>query len=200
MFPAGGSSHKTADAVDLDLFRALMASFPTGVTVVTTLEPDGSPRGMTLNALTSVSAEPPLLLICVATGSRTLAAIRHTGAFAVNVLDAGSRHIAAMFASRGPASFDDLLWHRSVRALGVPVLSDHVAARAECLVERVIEAGDHHLVIGAIVGGTAFGAAPLVYHRRGYGGVAAHSDGLREGIRQAVRRGGACRSCRRRAC
>jgi flavin-dependent trigonelline monooxygenase, reductase component len=168
MVAVAQARQECGNQVGYELFRTVMASFPTGVAVVTTLDVGGSPRGMTLNALTSVSAQPPLLLICVASGSGTLAAIRRTGAFAVNFLAADGEHISGTLASPGTVWLDGLAWTPSSSALGVPVLIDHVVASAECLVERTSAAGDHHLVLGRIVGGAATDAAPLIYHRRCY--------------------------------
>jgi flavin reductase (DIM6/NTAB) family NADH-FMN oxidoreductase RutF len=166
-----------ATPIAADLFRPLMGSFPTGVTIVTTIDENGEPRGMTLNAFMSVSSDPPLLAICVANRSATLAAIRRTGAFAVHVLDERSAHLSKRF-SQPAATFDGLFWHRSSTALGVPLLGRGTVAVAECLVDRIVPTGDHELVIGRIVGGRHTEDEPLLYHRRRYASWPATSASL----------------------
>ncbi len=79
-------------------FRAAMGHFATGVTVVTSVDADGAPVGTTANAVTSLSLDPPLILVCFDLSSLTLAAIRERGAFAVNVLAAEQKHLSAGFA------------------------------------------------------------------------------------------------------
>lgn len=163
-------SPDTLSPVPHELFRSVMGSFPTGVTVVTTDE-GGEPRGMTVNAFMSVSADPPILAVCVAKSSSTLPALKRTGAFAVHVLNQDSAELSRRFASQG-SRFEGLDWSRSPR-LGLPLLTHCAIAIAECLVERIIEAGDHELILGRVVGGRHTPDEPLVYHRRRYGRWAA---------------------------
>src|SRR5579862_2063887 len=85
-------------------FRAAMGHFATGVTVVTSVDADGAPVGTTANAVTSLSLDPPLILVCFDLTSVTLAAIRARGAFAVNVLAAEQEHLSSGFARRGLAA------------------------------------------------------------------------------------------------
>ena len=82
-----------------------MSAFPTGVAIVTTLEPDGTPRGLTTNAVTSVSAEPPILLVCVDRNSRTLPALLHTKRFVVNFMRSDHVEICQLFASKADDKF-----------------------------------------------------------------------------------------------
>jgi flavin reductase (DIM6/NTAB) family NADH-FMN oxidoreductase RutF len=137
--------------VDIDLFRALVGSFPTGVTVVTVLDPgDGKPRGLTSNAFASVSADPPLLLVCVDKRSQTLPSLRDCGAFVVNFLVHGRDAISNVFASKTEDKFLGLHWEASAVANGAPILVNDVLAYAECTVEREIDAGDHVILLGLI--------------------------------------------------
>lgn len=155
--------------VELDLFRNLVGSFPTGVTVVTALDADGTPRGLTSNAFSSVSANPPLLLVCVDKRSQTLPALEHSGAFVVNFLKAGRDEISNRFASKDPDKFRDLAWDTSALAKGAPILKDDVIAYAECVTWQAIEAGDHWVYLGQIEGGAVLDdEAPLMYYRRQY--------------------------------
>src|ERR1700743_3910460 len=93
--------------------REAMGLFATGVTVVTSIGADGEPVGTTANAVTSLSLEPPLVLVCFDLSSATLHALRGHGAFAVNVLGRRQRHLSANFAKRGLAAvWDGVRHHR----------------------------------------------------------------------------------------
>jgi flavin reductase (DIM6/NTAB) family NADH-FMN oxidoreductase RutF len=166
--PATTNSVGVRLVADAD-FRSIMASFPSGVTVVTTLDAQGRPRGITVSAFISVSAEPPMLAVCLASTSSTLAALKETGSFATHVLAEDAEGIARQFAKPG-GGFDYFGWTPSQHAGGVPVLASGAVAVAECSVEAIVPAGDHDLVIGLIHGGRHSGARPLVYHRRQFSG------------------------------
>ncbi len=143
-----------------------MSAFPTGVAVVTTLDEQGRPRGLTAQSVASVSAEPPLLLVCIDRVSRTLPALRASGRFVVNFLRADRNALCAVFASKAADKFAGVAWRRA--ANGMPVLHEDSLAHAECTTERELEAGDHIVVVGLVVGGeppTEHGV-PLVYYRR----------------------------------
>src|SRR5690606_2211908 len=86
--------------VDYELFRGVAGAFPTGVTIVTTLGRDGVPRGLTSNAVCSVSADPPLILVCVDKKSQTLPYLQESGTFVVNFLAAGRAELSNRFASK----------------------------------------------------------------------------------------------------
>lgn len=168
-----GAGTRLADAaapagVDRALFFAIMGAFPSGVTIVTALDVDGSPRGLTSNATCSVSAEPALLLVCVDKRSQTLAALRHSGGFVVNYLSAGRGDLANRFASKEPEKFRDVAYRPSES--GFPILHNDVIAYAECHTEQEVDAGDHTILIGRVVAGEPPepGSAPLMYFRRGY--------------------------------
>src|SRR5215470_1017226 len=100
----------TAIPVDRQTFLEIMASFPSGVAVVTTLDASGAPRGLTSTAVSSVSAEPPLLLVCVDLESRTLPALRAGGRFVVNFLREGRSELARVFASKAEDKFERVEW------------------------------------------------------------------------------------------
>lgn len=157
-----------ASGVDRATFTAIMGAFPTGVAVVTTLDADGRPRGLTSNALTSVSAEPPLVLVCVDRRSNTLPALQHTRKFVVNFLAEGRADLSNRFATKDPDKFAGVAWRPT--ASGIPVLHADSFAHAECVVEQEIEAGDHILFIGRVVAGRppTPGVQPLMYFRRTY--------------------------------
>jgi 3-hydroxy-9,10-secoandrosta-1,3,5(10)-triene-9,17-dione monooxygenase reductase component len=149
-------------------FRQAMGHFATGVTVVTSVGDGGEPVGTTASAVTSLSLDPPLVLVCFDRASVTLQAIRVHGAFVVNVLAAPQRHLSANFARRGLAAAWDGVRHRP-GPTGSPRL-DGVLAALECTVENRLPGGDHEIVVGRVhhVEISDDGAAPLVYWRGSY--------------------------------
>jgi flavin reductase (DIM6/NTAB) family NADH-FMN oxidoreductase RutF len=145
-----------------------MSAFPTGVAVVTTLDAGGEPRGLTTNALCSVSAEPPLLLVCVDRESRTLPALVHSGRFLVNFLAEQRHELARLFASKAEDKFAGVAWEPGPG--GLPRLHEDSLAYAECETEQVLEAGDHVILTGLVVSGIAPDpeSVPILYFRRAY--------------------------------
>lgn len=138
-----------AQAVDPAVFRSLMATFPAGVAVVTAAEPDGRPWGMTCSSLCSVAVAPPTLLICLRTGSPTLAAALRLSAFAVNLLNDRARAVAELFASGDPDRFDRVRWTREP-SYGSPHLIADTHTIADCRVSTTMHAGDHVVVFGEV--------------------------------------------------
>jgi flavin reductase (DIM6/NTAB) family NADH-FMN oxidoreductase RutF len=155
-------------AIDKATFFAIMGAFPTGVTIVTALDTDHQPRGLTSNAVCSVSAEPPLLLVCVDRRSNTLPALRHSRRFVVNFLLADRGDVSNLFASKEPDKFASVAWRPATN--GMPLLHADTLAHAECVLEREVEAGDHLILIGRVEGGQPPqpGTQPLMYFRRTY--------------------------------
>jgi flavin reductase (DIM6/NTAB) family NADH-FMN oxidoreductase RutF len=145
-------------------FTAVMGSFPAGVTVVTGLGNDGLPRGLTSTACCAVSLDPPMVLVCVDKTSTTLLALKEGAGFVVNYLREGAEDVARLFATKSDAKFADLTW--SIGSSGAPVLGDHVCAVAEVRTRQVIEAGDHWVFIGDVIGAWADpDLQPLAYLR-----------------------------------
>jgi flavin reductase (DIM6/NTAB) family NADH-FMN oxidoreductase RutF len=157
----------SSPAVDTLRFRQVIGHFATGVAIVTCYGPDG-PTGLTTNAITSVSLEPLLLLVCFDNGSRTLPAVREARRFCVNVLRAGQEDLARVFASKRVAREKfEAVTH--MEAHGVPVL-DGALAWLACDLEALHAAGDHTIGIGAITQMDADPAGePLVWFRGDYG-------------------------------
>lgn len=149
-------------------FRRAMGHFATGVTVITSVGRDGRPVGTTANAVSSLSLDPPLLLVCFDQSSQTLAAIRAHGAFAVNVLAAPQEELSANFARRGPTAVWDDVPHRP-GLTGSPRLHG-VLATLECTVEHRLPGGDHEIVVGRVRDAqTDDGeSAPLLFWRGRY--------------------------------
>jgi flavin reductase (DIM6/NTAB) family NADH-FMN oxidoreductase RutF len=154
--------------IDGQLFRDVVGSFPTGVTIVTTMARDGTPRGLTSNAVCAVSLEPPLLLVCLDKRSGSLPAILETKAFVVNFLAAGRGDLATRFALQGADKFTATHWQPSASANGSPILVEDNIAHAECTLLQAVEAGDHYVLIGHIEAASSNGGTPLMYLRRMY--------------------------------
>ncbi len=150
-----------------DRFRAVMGRFATGVTVVTATAPAG-PVGMTVNAVCSLSLDPLLLLVCFDWRARTLAVVRETERFGVNVLAAGQEDLARLFASKAPEHEKFAEVEHTVHD-GIPVIRG-VLAWVGCRLERLVAGGDHTIGIGAVetaeLGAEA--AGPLLWYRGGY--------------------------------
>jgi len=148
-----------------EIFRKLAGHWLTGVSVVTTLDPDGKPVGMTMSAVTSLSMNPPQFLICVDNRAKTLAAIIATGHFCINYLRQDQENLSTAFAKRGEDRFAALA-HR-VEHTGSPVLEGAIAF-IECTVNAVHPGGDHTIIVGDAVHGDAPGGEPLAYFRGSY--------------------------------
>ena len=146
--------------MDADELRRTMARWATGVAVVTSRGEDG-PRGATTNAFTSLSLEPPLVLVALDQGSNTLGAIRSSGRLAVNVLAAGQEELARRFATKasGAEKFAGIAHDEE----HVPVL-DGVALWLRCELERELEGGDHAILVARpLEAGGDQDAQPLVF-------------------------------------
>src|SRR5690349_853777 len=167
------AADQLCDAViDEANFKRVMGSFPTGVTIVTSRDPQGDPIGLTANAVSSVSKDPPLLLVCIGAEKFTLRAIEQSGAFSVNFLGTTQESLARRFASPGADKFADLEIRSG--ALGMPLLEGSLAY-AECALYRTVSAGDHSVVLGRVIGGAACTSTPLLYFRgRFFSGESLH--------------------------
>jgi len=161
-------SETTAAEVTAAELRLAMGHFATGVTVITSVGADGRPVGTTANAVSSLSLDPPLLLVCFDRSSQTLEAVRAHGAFAVNVLAAPQRELSANFARRGLAAAWDGVRHRPGLTRS-PRLHD-VLATLECTVEHRFPGGDHEIVIGRVLAAETDGteSPPLLFWRGRY--------------------------------
>jgi 3-hydroxy-9,10-secoandrosta-1,3,5(10)-triene-9,17-dione monooxygenase reductase component len=151
--------------IDASEYRDLIGHFPTGVAIVTCHGDDG-PTGLTTNAITSLSLDPLLVLVCFDNASRTLPAVRSAKRFAINVLRAGQEDLAAVFASKRVAreKFESVT---HTVAHGVPVLDDALAWIA-CELVELLPGGDHTIGIGSIIDGAGSSGEPLVFFRGRY--------------------------------
>jgi flavin reductase (DIM6/NTAB) family NADH-FMN oxidoreductase RutF len=148
--------------------RHALGHLPTGVTVVTSLRADGEPVGTTVSAVCSVSAEPALLLVCLARSSETLKAVLEHRQFAVNELAHGQHVVSNNFARGGADATWDGIDHGSLQT-GLPRLTGTLAA-FDCVVHDVYDGGDHEIVIGSVrhVHVDEDGDPPLLHWRGRY--------------------------------
>ncbi|MEU4051165.1 flavin reductase family protein [Streptomyces olivaceus] len=147
----------------------LYAKLAAGVAVVTARGDDG-PLGMTVSAVTSLSARPPLLLACLRDGSRTLAAVRARRTFAVHLLREEQQDLAGRFASPTTTAAERFAGTDTRQILGVPVLAGSLAWSV-CLTEDVRRYGDHHLVVGRVAAVHVGAGRPLLWHDRRFGSL-----------------------------
>jgi flavin reductase (DIM6/NTAB) family NADH-FMN oxidoreductase RutF len=147
-------------AFDSQAQRRIMGHFATGVTVVTANQ-DGQIVGMTANAVTSLSLNPPLLLVAVDKSAAMHASLCASRCFAINILTEGQEHLSRRFAMRGPKEVNDLRWITGES--GAPILADALGY-LDCRLANILPGGDHDIFIGEILGGDARGGAPLLYY------------------------------------
>ena len=157
-------------------YRAALRHFAAGVTVVTTRDADGQPSGLTASAFTSVSLEPPLVLVCVDRQAASHPAFEAHGWFAVNVLARNQAHLSRHFAESGGDKFSGVAFREGIARL--PLL-EGVLATVECRLIARHEAGDHTIFVGQVEGVTVEGGHPLVYFRGEYHQLEPHGTPAR---------------------
>jgi len=146
-------------------FREAMASVATPVSVVTTTS-EGLHYGSTVSAFSSLSMDPPMVLVSLDQRSTLLSAIRAAGRFGLNVLSASQAETASRFASsRGTGKFEGVAWQEDS---GLPRLTESLGWVA-CDVVELVSGGDHTIALGAVVAVEAGDGVPLTYHRRVFG-------------------------------
>jgi flavin reductase (DIM6/NTAB) family NADH-FMN oxidoreductase RutF len=141
--------------------RRIMGCFATGVTVVTTCFDDGDYWAITANSITSVSLDPPLILVSVGKGSAMCACLAKGMCYAVNILTIDQEDVSRRFASRNPKDLDGLALDFS--RTGAPILRDSLAYM-DCKVVQTVPAGDHDILIGEVVAGSIKGGLPLLFY------------------------------------
>lgn len=152
-------------ALGPDEFRHVLGHFASGVTVITTWDVEGRPTGFTANAFTSVSLDPPLVLVCVDHKAQSYPAMQTSGRFAVNILAVGQEAISRRFAASGGDKFDGIAWSQG--PAGLPLISGGLAS-LECHTVHAYPGGDHTIFVGEVVTVHAHAADPLLYYRGKY--------------------------------
>jgi flavin reductase (DIM6/NTAB) family NADH-FMN oxidoreductase RutF len=145
--------------------RDALGCFATGVTVVTCVQ-DDEPAGLTVNSFTSVSLDPPLLLVCLHKEAASAAALIAAEHFAINVLQTHQQPASISFSTRGEDRFGSTPWSRG--EAGAPILKDSLCV-FECERYAVYDGGDHHILVGEVIK-ASFDASldPLLYFRGSY--------------------------------
>jgi flavin reductase (DIM6/NTAB) family NADH-FMN oxidoreductase RutF len=168
--PAAGV-HAQMLAVEPVNLRRCLSQFATGVTIITTVDEDGQPVGVTANSFNSVSLDPPVILWSLRLESFSMPAFRHSGAFAVNILTGEQRELSARFAKPTPNKWQGVDFVRL--ATGVPALGSCLAV-LDCrtIGEHVV--GDHVILLGQVHQlHVRDSADPLVFYRGQYRALAA---------------------------
>ncbi|MGB7322315.1 MAG: CoA transferase [Albidovulum sp.] len=165
-------------APDPIALRNAFGAFATGVTILTTRQADGTPRGFTANSFTSVSLDPPLLLVCLAKTALSCQTFMQSEHFAVNVLAEEQKAVSGLFAGRTPDKFNQCDW--TAGAGDVPLITGALAQFA-CTRERLVDAGDHIVLIGRVIDFATAEGNPLGYYRGNY-----FSIGLEDRLVSAV--------------
>jgi flavin reductase (DIM6/NTAB) family NADH-FMN oxidoreductase RutF len=151
--------------IDSSLYRRTCGQFATGITVVTVVDAGGQPHGMTVNSFSSVSLEPPLVLVSIDLRNAILGHFLASSFFAINILAEHQEDLSQRFSSTSANRFDGIGWHSAIS--GTPLL-DGVLAHLECSVVRTFEAGDHTVLIGEVIRAGYSAGRPLVYHDSSY--------------------------------
>lgn len=151
--------------IDPRALRDAFGCFMTGVTVVTTIDAAGKPQGFTANSFSSVSLDPPLLLVSLANSSRNLETFTAGAGFAINILSEGQKELSGTFARPSEDRFANVYWRKG--PVGSPLIAG-VSAWFDCTLDQTVLAGDHTILIGRVGGFEATPAAGLGYYRGAY--------------------------------
>lgn len=152
-------------AIGADEFRRTMGLFATGVTIVTLLDDSGRPQGLTANSVTSVSLNPPLLLVCVDRAAVSFPSFKEGRGFAVNILREEQEELSRRFASRVEDKFEGVPYRQGV--LGAPLLNDCLGY-LECRIVQAYPGGDHVIFVGEVLRGETSDGRPLLFYQGEY--------------------------------
>ena len=151
--------------IDKDLFRAVLGRFASGVTIITAVDSEGRDQGMTVSAFSSLSLDPPLVLVCIDHAASLWPTLQYSDRFGVNILASTQEALSRRFSSKEGDRFDGVGFTRGNS--GVALLDDTLAS-VECAVTTRIAQGDHTILVGHVESGTARDLQPLLYYRGGY--------------------------------
>ena len=166
--------------------RSAMAGVCTPVSVVTTVE-NGLAHGTTVSAFSSLSMDPPMVLVSLDASSELLARVRRCHTFGVNVLASHQSDVALRFATKGPDKFSGVAWNDERGAARL----QGVAVWLACVVEEVLPGGDHFILLGRVLAADVTDGEPLTYHARSFGTHLRHAMASSDVIMtRSARRGG----------
>ena len=152
-------------ALPIYLFRRACGQFATGVAIATTLDGEGNPHGLTINSFTSVSLDPPLVLICIDYRAAVLPYFLRADHYGISILNQTQQELSNRFALKPDCRFEGTEWRPGVT--GVPIIESGVASM-ECRVRRIVEGGDHSILLAEVVAAQVAGGVPLLYFDGGY--------------------------------
>jgi flavin reductase (DIM6/NTAB) family NADH-FMN oxidoreductase RutF len=151
--------------IDGDLFRSVLGRFASGITVITTRDSAERDHGMTASAFSSLSLDPPLVLVCIANDATMAPVMATAQSFAVNVLSDAQEALSRRFAGKIDDRFAGVGFTRG--KLGDALLDD-VLAWMQCRIVARYPSGDHVIIVGEVDTAEAHDARPLLYYRGGY--------------------------------
>lgn len=155
--------------LDAAAFRAALARFASGVTVLTLRGADGRDHGMTATAFSSLSLDPPLVLVCVGQAASIAPAVAAATHFAIHLLSADQETLARRFSEKDTDRFEGISLQRGIGEL--PLL-DGALARLQCRVRERHPGGDHQIVVGEVLNADAADGDPLLYYHSRYAKLA----------------------------
>ena len=147
-------------AVSSDEFRRACGRFATGVSIASVLDAEGGPHGLTVSSFTSVSLEPPLILICLGHAVTVIDHFRAAKYFGINILTADQRDLSERFARKGEDRFNGLRRERG--STGVPLIPGLLGSIV-CEIRQRIPSGDHDIFVGEVVATRVGEGSPLIY-------------------------------------
>jgi flavin reductase (DIM6/NTAB) family NADH-FMN oxidoreductase RutF len=153
------------EPVSSDDFRCACGRFATGVAIAGAMDANGVPHGLTVNSFSSVSLDPPLILICLGHAIAAIDVFREARHFGLSVLRASQRALSERFAAPMDSRFDSLAWRKG--KTGAPLLDDALA-QIECATVRRVSAGDHDIFIGEMTAAAVEEGEPLIYFASEY--------------------------------
>ena len=156
---------KAARQFDPRTLRNAFGKFATGVTIITTCQSDGTPRGITANSFTSVSLDPPILLICIGKSAFSKSVFSECEHFGVNILRSTQQDVSALFASKSAEKFDKANYEKSLH--GTPVIKETLA-NFICRRQKSVDAGDHLVIFGEVIDFQSDDGSPLLYFNGDY--------------------------------
>ena len=151
---------ESPQAVSSDVFRRACSRFATGVAIAGAIDSNGAPHGLTVSSFSSVSLDPPLILICLGHAIAAIDVFRQSRHFGLSVLREDQRALSERFAMRVDDRFESLAWRRG--ETGVPLLDSALAAM-ECETRHRVAAGDHDIFIAEMLRATVGEGRPLIH-------------------------------------
>jgi len=155
-------------AVSNDEFRRACGRFATGVAVASVVDRQGTPHGLTVSSFTSVSLEPPLVLICLGQAVTNIEEFREARHFGISILGEDARSISDRFARKGCDRFDGVEWYSG--ETGVPLMAGALAT-IECAAHQRFPSGDHDIFVGEVLRTSIRDGNPLIFYASEYRGL-----------------------------